>query len=405
MAGENGAPPPKKTKFSFLTSSQVIKRNKVKVRVPATSANLGPGFDAIGMAIDIWNEITVERAEKFSIVNEGEGKNTITQEITDVDKCEHLVVVALKRAFEFSGEVPMPPVRVMTRNMVPICSGFGSSSAAIVGGLMAGLVLAGKEVKVTEERPGCGSGTAIVSGTPSEELLHLATEIEGHPDNVAPAIYGGIQLSVQIHEMLDHGLMDAVMSRRLPTPPGLRLVAYVPTEKARLQFGADKTTTMRGLLKNEVNRADAVVNIQRCALLVDALHRGDLNSMRFATRDRLHQPMRGDAKFHHLELMCKAATNAGAHGAFLSGAGPTVMAICSGASGDVFTQQSSERQEGVVSNAMKKALDDAPPEVKASWGGGQFYIVSPTDRGAHVVAAEPNFSTGLATFNSLDGVM
>jgi len=98
-----------------------------------------------------------------------------------------------------------------------------------------------------------------------------------------------------------------------------------------------------------------------------------------------------------------AALGAGAHGSFLSGAGPTVVAVCSGGAGDTFTQRSTERQEGTVADAMRKALEEASPEVQAEWGGGQFYIVSPSARGAHVVLAEPKFSDCLATFGSLDG--
>lgn len=372
-----------------------IRRNKVVVRVPATSANMGPGFDTLGMAVDIWNEISVERAERFSIETEGEGAGLIPIEVGPQGESKHLVLRSLRRAFEYAGEVPMPPVRVITRNTIPICSGFGSSSSAIVGGLIAGLVLAGKEMKVRDQshRPGFDP----------EELLHIATEMEGHPDNVAPAIYGGIQLSVVFQADLDHGVPMSVMSRRILHPAGLRLVAYVPSEAARLGSGLDKTEEMRNLLKPTIPRADAVVNIQRTALLIDALHRGDLQSLRFATRDRLHQPIRGEKVYAHLDAMVKAALDAGAHGAFLSGAGPTVMAICSGQSGDIFAQRSSERQEGVVAQAMQKALETLPPEQAKLWGDGKFYIVSPTALGAHVISAEPRFSDSLATFGSLDG--
>lgn len=396
---DNGEPPCKRRLVSLP------KREKVMVRVPATAANMGPGFDAIGMAVDIWNEITVERAERFSIVTEGEGVGLIPEDVGVNGESKHLVLAALKRAFEYAGEVPMPPVRIKTKNNVPICSGFGSSSSAIVGGLLAGLVLAGKELSVYEDRPGCGSADTILQGLDPEELLRLATDIEGHPDNVAPAIYGGIQLCMQTHADLDYDVPAAVMSRRIPHPAGLRLVAYVPSEKARLGSGLDKTEEMRSLLKPTIDRKDAVVNIQRTALLIDALHRGDLKSLRFATRDRLHQPMRGDAAYPHLDAMVRAALDAGAHGAFLSGAGPTVMAICSGQAGDIFTQRSTERQEGVVAEAMKKALATLPAEQKDFWSDGQFYLVSPTEKGAHVVSAEPKFSGGLATFRSSDGAL
>ena len=119
------------------------------------------------------------------------------------------------------------------------------------------------------------------------------------------------------------------LSRRVPIPEGLRLVAYVPSEATRFSFAsADKTNEMRALLPPDVPREQAVFNIQRTALLIDCLHRGDLSLLRFATEDVLHQPARATI-YPHLKPMCQAAINAGAHGAFLSGAGPTILAICS----------------------------------------------------------------------------
>jgi homoserine kinase len=140
------------------------------------------------------------------------------------------------------------------------------------------------------------------------------------------------------------------------------------------------------------------------ALLVDSLHRGDLSYLVTACQDKLHQPVRAKHAFPHLEPMIDAAIKAGAHGCFLSGAGPTVMAICSGASGDIFAQKSDERQEQVVADAMRMAADALPSE-HSKWGEGVFYICSPATRGAHVVSAEPRFSDALKTFGSLSGVM
>lgn len=386
--------PQKRRKLTRTESRQ--RRDKVVVRVPATTANLGPGFDAMGMAVDIWNEFTVERADKFSITTEGEGTGRISCEVSPTGESDHTVMKALRRAFEYAGEIPMPPVSVICKNRVPVCSGFGSSSAAIVGGLVAGLVLAGKELRASFNR-----------GDPEdmpEELLQLATEMEGHPDNVAPAIYGGIQLCVGLSAGLYDGGKQLALSQRVPTPDGLRLVVYIPSEEARFSSGADKTVELRSLLQPTVSRSEAVFNIQRTALLVDALHRGDLTLLRVATDDMLHQPVRGQKKYPHLYPMIRAALDAGAHGSFLSGAGPTVLAICSGAIGDIFTQKSSERQELAVAEAMRKAASELPPE-HAIWGTGKFYIVSPSTRGAHVVTAEPMFSDTLATFGSLDGML
>jgi homoserine kinase len=150
-----------------------IPRTKVIVRVPATSANLGPGFDAIGMALDMWSEFTIERSDKFEVICEGEGSYDMPTDESN------LVCFGLKTAFEKAGK-PVPTLRYHLVNRIPYARGLGSSSAAIVGGLVAGLVLAGHQV------PAWGS----------EELLNMAAEIEGHPDNVAPALYGGIQLGI-----------------------------------------------------------------------------------------------------------------------------------------------------------------------------------------------------------------
>ena len=299
------------------------KRNKVVVRVPATSANMGPGFDCLGMAVDIWNEVSVTRADKFSLENSGVDSEHIPCEIDPVTgESPNVLVKALKRAFEYAGDEPCPPLKIESRINIPCCSGFGSSSAVIVGGLVAGLVLAGKEVNVEAK----GGQNRV-----NEELLQIANEIEGHADNVAPAIYGGIQLC---NDLVDGG-PQKVMSRRIPCPDGMRLVVYVPGPTARFKSGKDKTQAMRSLLQPTLSRSDAVFNIQRCALLIDSLHRGDLSYLRIACDDRLHQPIRAEKAFPHLNPLIHAAIDAGAHGCFLSGAGPTVMAICSGAKGDV----------------------------------------------------------------------
>ena len=393
-----GVDPPLTMKRVRSQNSQKNPRNKVVVRVPATSANMGPGFDALGLGLDIWNEISVERAAKFKITTEGEGAGAIPETVDDNGESNHMVIKALKRAFEYAGE-PMPRVKVHCRNRIPVCSGFGSSSAAIVGGLVAGLALAGLELRA-------GYDPGHPQWLP-EELLQLATEMEGHPDNVAPSIYGGIQLSVQLSpvDMGGGPRLNAqlALSRRVPIPEGLRLVAYVPSEATRFSFAsADKTNEMRALLPPDVPREQAVFNIQRTALLIDCLHRGDLSLLRFATEDVLHQPARATI-YPHLKPMCQAAINAGAHGAFLSGAGPTILAICSGATGgDIFTQTREERQANGVANAMRRAVDSLSTK-HDQWKGGKFYICSPCYQGCHVVSADPPMSDAMATFGTLDG--
>lgn len=296
-----------------------VERNRVVVRVPATSANLGPGFDAIGMAVDMWSEYTIERSDKFEVICEGEGSHDMPLDETN------LVCSALKAAFEKAGK-PVPILRYHLVNRIPYARGLGSSSAAIVGGLVAGFVLAGHRV------PTWGS----------EELLNLAANIEGHPDNVAPALYGGIQLGIHTG--------DRWMTERVNLPPGLQCVCFIPE-------AIGKTSTARNVLSNNLTRQEAVFNIGRVAWLINALATNNIDQLKYGVEDALHQPQRAAAVYPHLNPLIKAAVESGASAAYLSGAGPTVMAITSGASGDIFTQRAKERVDRQVAEAMIAAAE------------------------------------------------
>ncbi|KAE8905607.1 hypothetical protein PF005_g15893 [Phytophthora fragariae] len=330
------------------------KLTSVVVRVPATTANMGPGFDTIGMALDIWTEISAEVvkdksvAPGISLTNEGEGAKELPTDDSN------LVVVGIKAAFKAAGESLPRHIKVHCKNRIPFARGLGSSSAGIVGGIIAGLALAGMRLPVRGR----------------EELLQLASEIEGHPDNVAPAIYGGLQLGIFAD--------DRWYSSRVQIPDGLQCVVFIPDSTG-------PTSVARAILPPDVPRKDAVFNIGRAAIFVNAFRSGNLNELRYATQDMLHQPQRGAAQYPHLEPLIKAALAAGAHGCFLSGAGPTVLAITSGRAGDIFTQQLAERQENKVANAMREAA--AALDVS-----GCVFITNPDHRGAFIVRAEPQFS-------------
>ncbi|CAI5738792.1 unnamed protein product [Peronospora destructor] len=309
------------------------KLTSVVVRVPATTANMGPGFDTIGMALDIWTEIARRSCG---------------------DHETNLVIVGIKAAFEAAGEELPRHIKVHCKNRIPFARGLGSSSAGIVGGIIAGLALAGMRLPVHGR----------------EELLQLASEIEGHPDNVAPAIYGGLQLGIFAD--------NRWYSSRVQIPDGLQCVVFIPDSTG-------PTSVARAILPPNVPRKDAVFNIGRAAIFVNAFRSGNLDELRFATQDMLHQPQRGATQYPHLEPLIKAALGAGAHGCFLSGAGPTVLAITSGRAGDIFTQQLAERQENKVANAMREAA--------AVLGvSGCVFITNPDHRGAFIVRAEPRFS-------------
>ncbi|RLN89368.1 hypothetical protein BBJ28_00012945 [Nothophytophthora sp. Chile5] len=336
------------------------KRTSVVVRVPATTANMGPGFDTIGMALDIWTEISAEvvaplagdaaNVRRITLTNEGEGATELPTDESN------LVIVGIKAAFKAAGEELPRHIKVHCKNRIPFARGLGSSSAGIVGGIIAGLALSGMRLPVHGR----------------EELLQLvrASEIEGHPDNVAPAIYGGLQLGIFADERW--------YSSRVQIPDGLQCVVFIPDSTG-------PTSVARAILPPNVPRKDAVFNIGRAAIFVNAFRSGNLNELRYATQDMLHQPQRGAAQYPHLEPLMKAALGAGAHGCFLSGAGPTVLAITSGRAGDIFTQQLAERQENQVASAMREAA-------AAIGVSGCVFITNPDHRGAFIVRAEPQFS-------------
>lgn len=240
------------------------------------------------MALDIWNDLTVTRGD-FGVSTTGEGVDLLPQDT------RNLVVTGLEAVFNRIGE-PVPGFQYTCVNRVPYASGMGSSSAAIVSGLVAGSALSGADLS-------------------KEELTVLAADIEGHPDNVAPAIYGGC--TVGVRNGVDSWIVDQVS-----VPNDLNAVIFVPEKQTN-------THESRAGLPDQISRSDAVFNIGRAALLVNALSSGRLELLKYATDDRLHQPHRTQA-FKALPHLIKSAIKGGAHGAFLSGAGPSVMALSTG---------------------------------------------------------------------------
>jgi homoserine kinase len=267
----------------------------VTVRVPASSANLGPGFDSLGLALALHDVVTASVEDGLSVEVEGEGAATVPHD------GRHLVVSSAREGFAALGVEP-PGLRLRCVNAIPHGRGLGSSSAAIV----AGLVLA----------------RALVSGgverLPDPALVALAARLEGHPDNVAPAVLGG--LTVAWSDGV--GAFDAV---RLEVDPGLSAVAFVPPEPLSTQVA-------RGLLPASVPHGDASANAGRTALLVAALT-GQLASVTpeallAGTADRLHQQYRAPAMPGSAALVARLRSQGVA--AFISGAGPTVLALLPG---------------------------------------------------------------------------
>lgn len=259
---------------------------RVTVRVPATTANLGPGFDALGLALTLYNRLEVERIPAgLEIALHGEGADRLPADETN------LAYQAFRRVFDWHG-APVPPVRMTGEIQVPLSRGLGSSAAAVVAGLIAGNELAGNPLAPAE-------------------LLHLGTALEGHPDNVAPALFGGFTVAC----LAESGVAWA----RLLPPPELRAVLAIPAREVL-------TAQARAVLPEVVPRQDAVHNVGRTALLVAAFATGDLALLRAGMRDCLHEPYRA-ALIPGMLAALEAAREAGALGAALSGAGSTLLAL------------------------------------------------------------------------------
>ena len=270
----------------------------VTVTVPATSANLGPGFDALGLALDHRDTLTAEvTGEELVVEVVGEGAGQVPLD------ARHLVVRSMHAAFERMGGGPAG-LRLHCDNVIPHARGLGSSSAAIVGGIvLARALVAGGELLLSDDA-----------------AFALAAEIEGHPDNVAPAFYGGFTISGH-----DDAGFYAVPSS---VDPRISAVVYVPPTGV-------ETKVARGLLPAAVPHADAAADAGRAALLVAALA-GQPEQLHRATRDYLHQDYRRPAMPDSLALVDRL--RADGHAAIVSGAGPTVLAFADGP-GTVLTKE------------------------------------------------------------------
>jgi homoserine kinase len=260
----------------------------VRVTVPATSANLGPGFDCLGLALSLRDELTARVvAGPLSITVSGEGADEVPRDAT------HLVVRAMEAAFAAMGLAP-PSVELSCRNAIPHGRGLGSSSAAIVGGVtLARALVAGGELLMDDEA-----------------VFRLAAGLEGHPDNVAPAFFGGFVITGR------EG--DSWFAVRSGVDPRVSAVVFVPPTPLA-------TSVARRLLPASVSHDDAAANAGRTALLVAALA-GQPEHLLAATRDFVHQHYREPAMPETLGLV-RILREEGAP-AVVSGAGPTVLVFC-----------------------------------------------------------------------------
>ena len=261
---------------------------RVSVSVPASTANLGAGFDCLALALDLRNSVEFEEVEGgLEVTVEGEGAGRVPLDATN------LIVKAAGRLFARVNRRPRG-LRVRATNRIPLGSGMGSSAAAVVGGLAAANAL-------------------VEGGLSRDDLLRLAYEMEGHPDNAAAALFGGLTLV--------SAAGGEVLVRSLEVPP-LTLVIALPDVQL-------PTAEARAALPAQVPLKDAVFNIGRALFTVQALTNGDAGLLRWAIADRLHQPYRQQL-IPGYEAVEGAALRAGASAVALSGAGPSLAAFAPG---------------------------------------------------------------------------
>jgi homoserine kinase len=302
--------------------------DKLRVRVPATTANLGPGFDALGMALDLWNEAEFTRRAdgRVAVMVTGEGAGTLPRDTNN------LVAASALRIFELAGERPIG-LQINCHNNIPLASGLGSSGAAVLSGMLAANALLDERFDL-------------------DALLKIAIQSEGHPDNVAPAMLGGLVLC-----MVDG---ERVRLHRL-APRADRKPIFITLALPACDF---PTQAARAVLPVQVMRQDAVFNISRAVLVAEALRSGDLGLLGSAMEDRLHQPYRLPL-IPGAQAAMEAAKGAGAEAVALSGAGPSLAAF-------------SAHRDPAIGEAMQRAF--------AGTGiAARVFELSPSDTGAETI--------------------
>lgn len=255
----------------------------IRIRVPATSANMGPGFDSLGVALNLYNEYS------FSETLMGLEFEGIEEEFCNED---NIIYKAMIKCFE-KCNYKLKGLKIsITKQEVPISRGLGSSSSCIVAGLIGANYIMGN----------------ILS---NKELLDIAVEIEGHPDNVAPALLGGVVVAIREGNRTIYDKVNVLKN--------LSFVAIIPDFKL-------STEKARSVLKENIELKDAIYNIGRAALMVAALTNGNDDILKYACSDRIHEIYRGPL-IKKFDIIKKEAYNNGALASFLSGAGPTIMTI------------------------------------------------------------------------------
>jgi homoserine kinase len=302
----------------------------IRVRIPATTANLGPGFDCMGLALDLWNTMELHVGGDRAVVeSHGEGSEGLPTDETNL-----VASIFLAELDRLNLERPTG-FRIVNHNTIPVASGLGSSSTAVLAGVLFGEAL---RLASLREDP---------SDIDRERVLSRAVEIEGHGDNVAPALLGGFVIVVPDE--------SGVLTQRIPHVP-MKTVVCVP----RYTY---LTTQARAALPNTYSKVDAIYNIGRAMLVAEALRTGQDDLLVRSMNDRIHEPYRLDA-IPGAKAAKAAAMEGGAISVALSGAGPGIIA---------FSRHGFDR----IGRAMNEAFASAGLE-------SRYWILDATPNGAHV---------------------
>lgn len=290
------------------------------IKVPATSANMGPGFDCVGVALELYNELWAEETDGGIDISSADGR--------DIPKGEkNLIYTTIKGFYDREG-LKLPGVKIVQKDSIPMTRGLGSSAACIVGGLLAANAMSGRNY-------------------PVDRLALMAAELEGHPDNSNPALMGSMVISA---------MHDGEMSRiKINVPENLTFGVLIPNF-------ALSTAESRAVLPKEYTRAQAVFNSSRTGLLIAAMMTGNLEALRVAVDDEIHQPYRKKLIRNYDDIFEKAREN-GSLAEYLSGAGPTLMTL--------ITDETAEKYEKEMT-AFLKTLPD-------KW---ELKLLKPDTRGA-----------------------
>ena len=286
-----------------------------EVSVPATTANIGAGFDCLGAALSLYNHFEFELADRLTITASGEGADKVERDETN------LVYQAIAKFYQHIDR-PIPAIAFHTDTKIPLSRGLGSSATAIVGGLV---------------------GANLLAGSPLErgELLDLAISMEGHPDNVAPAMLGGCQLMAS-NQAGGWEYCD------LQWHESIAIAVAIPNFEL-------STAKARAVLPKQFSMADAVFNASHLALLTHGIQTGNASWLKAGLQDRLHQPYRQSLITGMADVQA-AAIAAGAYGLVISGAGPTLLSLAPMGTIDVVAVAMQQAWQAIGVAAVTKCL-------------------------------------------------